>query len=84
MLYSFFSSFSSGVAVQPCMEWIPIKKKRKNKCTVSIIAGSLGHWIVNKESKIVEILLRSCYKGMNKNNMSKSQKVKFKQYGMRY
>ena len=53
-----------------------------NKCTVGIIAGSLGHWVVNKESKMVEMLLRSCQKGINKNNMSKNQKVKLNQHGM--
>ena len=31
-----------------------------NKCAVGILAGSLGHWDVNKESKMVEMLLRSC------------------------
>ena len=31
-----------------------------NKCTVGIIAGSPGHWVVNKESEMVEMLLRSC------------------------
>ena len=28
-----------------------------NKCTVGIIAGSLAHWVVDKESKMVEMLL---------------------------
>ena len=30
-----------------------------SRCTVSIIARSLEHWVVNKESKMVEMLLRS-------------------------
>ena len=28
--------------------------------TVGIIAGSQGHWVVNQELKMTEILLRSC------------------------
>ena len=49
---------------------------------MGIIAGSLGHWVVNKEPKMVEMLLSSNCKGMNKNSMSKIQKVKFNQHGM--
>ena len=30
-----------------------------NKYTLGIIAGSLGQWVVNKGSKMVEMLLRS-------------------------
>ena len=37
----------------------------------------MGHWVINKELKMAEMLLRSCQKGMNKNNMSTNQKVKF-------
>ena len=44
-----------------------------NKCTVGIIVGSLGHRVVNKESNMLEMLLRSCKKGMNKNNVKKSK-----------
>ena len=36
------------------------KKEKKNKCPVGITAGSLGHWVVNKESNMVVMLLRSC------------------------
>ena len=53
-----------------------------NKYTLGIIAGSLGQWVVNKGSKMVEMLLRSSQKGMNKNNMSKNQGVKFNQHEM--
>ena len=31
-----------------------------NKCTVGIIAGSLGHRVVSKVSNMVEMLLRPC------------------------
>ena len=47
---------------------------------MNIIAGSLGHWFVNKESKMTEIFLKSCQKSMSKNNMSKNQHgMKFNQ-----
>lgn len=47
------------------------------RLTVGIIAGLQGHWNVNQEQKMSEVLLRSCQKGMNENNMSKNHKVKF-------
>ena len=31
-----------------------------NKCTVGIIAGSLGHRVVNKVSNMIEMLPRPC------------------------
>ena len=46
------------------------------RLTVGIIAGLQGHWNVNQEQKMAEVLLRSCQKGMNKNKMSINQKVK--------
>ena len=33
--------------------------------TVSIIVGWWINWVVNQEPKMVEMLLRSCYKGVN-------------------
>ena len=44
-----------------------------NKSTLGIIAWSLAHCVVNKDSNMVEMLLRSCWKKKN----SKNQKVKF-------
>ena len=41
------------------------------------MAESRGHWAVNQEPKMADMLLRSCQKGMNENNMSVNQKVKF-------
>ena len=48
------------------------------RLTVGIIAGLQGHWNVNQEQKMAEVLLRSCQEGMNKNKMSINQKVKLK------
>ena len=48
------------------------------RLTVGIIAGLQGHWSVNQEQKMAEVLLRSCQKGMYKNKMSINQKVKLK------
>ena len=33
-----------------------------NKSTLGIIAWSLAHCVVNKDSNMVEMLLRSCWK----------------------
>ena len=42
-----------------------------------MIGGLQGHWVVNQEPKIAEMLSRSCEKDMNENNMSINQRVKF-------
>ena len=52
--------------------------------TVSIIVGWWINWVVNQEPKMVEMLLRSCYKGANEHEPKSEIWVRMGDWGEMY